>query len=159
MKNDELWVESYDFPLYEVSNYGRVRNAKTEQILKLRQDGKEYRMVSIYHNKKKYTVRVGRMIWQGFNKCHCKETIDHIDRDRGNDKITNLRCIPKEEQYKNKSKFYIKNKYALTDKDKKTIQEKFDAGEWTTWEIMKRYNIPINYVQTTMKRKSWKKYL
>jgi hypothetical protein len=160
MKSEqEKWIEAYEFSNYEVSNFGRIRNSKTEKVLKQRQDGKEYKMVSIYNHKKKYTVRVARLIWQSFNNCKCKDTIDHIDRDRGNDFLKNLRCIPYKEQYLNKSKYYIKNKYNLTKSDKKLIQEKYDAGLWSTWDIMKFYDIPINYVQTTMKRGSWKKYL
>lgn len=156
---EEVWVGSYDFPNYQVSNKGRIRNANTLKVLKLREDGKEYKLASIFYNKKKYTIRVGRAVWQGFHKARCMETIDHIDRDRANDNLSNLRCITQLEQYSNKSNYERKNKYALTNCDRKLIQQKFDAGEWTTWDIMKKYGIPLNYVQTTMKRGSWKKYL
>lgn len=156
---EEIWVEGYDFNNYEFSNKGRIRNLRTKKVLKLREDGKEYHLASIHHNKKKYTIRVARQIWQSFHRTRCNETIDHIDRNRANDNLSNLRCITNAEQHKNKSLYYQKNKYALTNCDKRTIQEKFDKGEWSTWDIMKKYNIPINYVQTTMKRGSWKKYL
>jgi hypothetical protein len=154
----EIWTEMWDYPNYEVSNLGRVRRAKNEKVIKQRQDGNEYKMVSLWSGKKKYTKRVGRLIWQSFNKCDCKETIDHINRDRGDDSLGNLRCITSEEQYKNKSKITEKNKYNLTPEIKALIQRKYTAGEWTTWQIMKMYGIPLNYVRTTMVRGSWEKY-
>ena len=40
----EVWVEMWEFPKYEISNLGNVRNAKTEKKLAIRQDGKEYKL-------------------------------------------------------------------------------------------------------------------
>ena len=63
-----------------------------------------------------------------------------------------------EEQYKNKSKLEKKNKYNLSPKIKAMIQRKWNNKEWTSWEIMKKFELPINYVKTTMSRGSWQKF-
>lgn len=160
MENEikEIWVEMWDYPNYEVSNLGRVRRAKNQRVLKIRKDGNHYNMVCIYYNGKKYNKRLGRSIWQSFNKCDCKYTVDHINRVKDDDRLENLRCITMEEQYKNKSKLEKKNKYNLSPKIKAMIQRKWNNKEWTSWEIMKKFELPINYVKTTMSRGSWQKF-
>jgi hypothetical protein len=155
---NEIWTEMWDFPNYEISNYGRVRNAKTGKVLKIRQDGKEYRMVCLYYDKKAYTKRVGRYVWMSFNNQFCKYSIDHINQNSGDDRLENLRCITMRENYDARKPIKKLNKYNLTNKDKGYIHKSITDGTETTWTIMKKYGIPINYVQQVMKRKSWSKY-
>jgi hypothetical protein len=154
----EVWVEMWEFPKYEISNLGNVRNAKTEKKLAIRQDGKEYRMVSIF-DKKVHTKRVGRYVWQSFNKCSCKDTIDHINRDAGDDNLGNLRCVPMEFNNRNRKNCEYSNKYNLTPEIKKEIITGVKNGTHTTWTIMKKYHIPLNYIGTVIRRGSWEKYL
>lgn len=157
--NNEKWVEARNFPNYEVSDLGRIRNAKTEKILKIRQDGKAYNLVSLFQDGKRYCKRLGRLIWQSFNECDCKDTIDHINRIKYDDRLENLRCIPLSENVKRRIGFAKTNVYNITNEMRTIIQMKYDAGEWSTWDITNKYGIPINYVQQVMKRGSWKKYL
>ena len=157
-KEKEIWVEMWNFPTYEVSNTGKVRRAKNEKELAIATDGNEYNMVRIFYQKKKYTKRLGRLIWQSFNRCDCKETIDHIDRNKSNDNINNLRCIPLELQYKNQTHTPNINKYNLTDEIRGEIQRKYDEGE-TFYQLQKFYEIPYNYIRTSLIRGSWRKYL
>ena len=154
----EVWVEMWEFPKYEISNLGNVRNVKTEKKLAIRQDGKEYRMVSIF-DKKVHTKRVGRYVWQSFNKCSCKETIDHINRDAGDDNLGNLRCVPMEFNNRNRKNCEYSNKYNLTPEIKKEIITGVKNGTHTTWTIMKKWDIPLNYIGTVIRRGSWEKYL
>lgn len=156
----EVWVEMWEFPTYEISNLGNIRNAKTQHKLAVRQDGKEYRMVSLYYNKKSYTKRVGRLVWMSFNQCGCPETIDHINQDAGDDRLENLQCIPMDENLDKRRKHKKQpNKYNLTKELKGYIHKSITNGTETTWTIMKKYGIPLNYIGTTMRRGSWKKYV
>lgn len=155
----EKWIEMFEFPNYEVSDLGNIRNAKTEKLLKVRQDGRQYRQVSIFYNKKKYQKRIGRYVWMSFNKQFCSKTIDHINGDGADDRLSNLRCVSMQENYENRKNYSKKNKYNLTKKDKGYIHESIKDGRETTWSIMKKYGIPLNYLQTTMKRGSWAKYV
>ena len=157
--NEEVWVEAFNFPNYEVSNLGNIRNAKTQQVIKLGFDGSKYRMARIYYNGKKYTKRVAKMIWQSFNNCECKQTIDHRDRNSFNDKIENLRCVSFRYNIDNKKYDWGANKYGLTNEMKGLIAYNYINKIWSTWDIMKEYKIPINYIQTTMKRGSWIKHI
>ena len=154
----EIWVEAWEFPNYEVSNLGRVRNAKTERVLKLGYDASAYKVVRLYYNKRKYTKRLGRLIWASFNECTCGNTIDHIDRNTLNDDLLNLRCIPLLEQYANKKPKRHQKNYKLSNETKKLIQTQFDAG-YNYHKLAKLHHLPYNYIRTTMIRGSWKKYL
>jgi hypothetical protein len=156
---DEIWIEMFDFPNYEISNIGNVRNAKTEKKLKVRQDGREYRTVSLFYNKKKYSKRVGRYVWMSFNRQFCSATIDHFNGEAGDDRLENLRCISMEENRAARKKYKKTNKYNLTKQDKGFIHSSITNGSETTWTIMKKYGVPLNYLQTTIKRGRWEKYV
>jgi hypothetical protein len=155
---NEIWTEMWNFPNYEVSNLGRVRRAKNGKLVKIRKDGNDYNFVCLFYNKKKYTKRLGKLIWQSFNKCDCNQTIDHLDRKKMNDNLGNLRCISMEDNYKNRITKKNRNKYNLTPEIKALIYRNHRDGVWTNWSIMKKYGMPLNYVRTTMIRGSWKKY-
>jgi len=158
----EEWRPIPYFPNYECSNTGLIRRASNQRILKLgiMETVRDYLVVSIYYNKKKYTKNMGRLVYDSFNECECKQTIDHIDRNPKNNHISNLRCVSHKDNSKNRDNYSnTKNKYNLTDDDKKNIISKLKSGELTTWGIMKEYGIPTNYIHMILKRGSWNKFL
>ena len=94
----ETWVEIENFPNYEVSDFGNVRNNNTGQELKPR---------PIVKNEGKYTCydvclyngtrslgfhhKIHRLVAKAFiPNPDNKPDIDHIDGDTSNNKITNL---------------------------------------------------------------------
>ena len=155
---NEIWTEMWNFPTYEISNLGNVRREKTKRPVKVRVDGNQYNMVSLFYNKKKYTKRLGKVVWQSFNKCDCDLSIDHLNRVRVDDTLGNLRCVSMEINYDNREKGTHRNKYNLTPEIKALIYRNYRDGIWSTWDIMLEYGIPLNYARTTMLRGSWKKY-
>lgn len=155
---NEVWVEMWDFPTYEISNLGNVRNAKTEKLLAVRKLGRDYQMVCLWYNGKVYTKRVGRYVWMSFNKQYCSGVVAHLNKDNGDDTLENLTCISSEANRETRVDFAKKNKYNLSKEDKGYIHNSITGGTETTWTIMKKYNIPMNYISTTIKRGSWAKY-
>lgn len=156
--DDEKWIEMWDFPNYEISNKGNVRSLRHGKKLSIRQDGREYRMVQVWGNGKSHNKRVGRYVWMSFNKQFCSQTIDHINEDAGDDRLENLQCISMEDNNKKRKSFRKLNKYNLTKKDKGYIHRSITNKKETTWTIMKKYGIPLNYIQTVMKRGSWARF-
>lgn len=96
-------VEEYrdiqDFPNYQVSNLGNVKNKLTQYILSPFVK-KKYYYVDL-NNRKHYSV--ARLVGQAFiPNPENKPTIDHIDRNRTNNSVNNLRWATSLEQADNR---------------------------------------------------------
>jgi hypothetical protein len=156
----EIWKVVPSYPNYECSNLGRIRRVLNERVLKTKSsDIRGYQVVSIFTNKKKYTKKLARLVWEAFNDCACDKTIDHIDRNVMNDTIENLRCVSQAKNNENKGIYKKDNKYDLNDDKKRKIITNYRKGVWSTWDIMKIYNITPNYMQKVISRGSWDKLI
>ncbi len=85
----ERWVEVYQNKNYEVSNYGRVRDKKDFSLRKPSFISRGYASVSM--DGKKYALH--RVVLLSFDPIDNAEdyTVDHIDGNRSNNKLENLR--------------------------------------------------------------------
>lgn len=95
----EIWkeIQGYEI-LYEVSNKGRVRNKKTNRILKCSLGTTGYPQVHLRKNSKPSTYLVHRLVAQAFlfNGNNLPE-VNHIDEDKTNNDVTNLEwCTSKQ---------------------------------------------------------------
>ena len=161
MSNHE-WKEIPKHHNYEASRDGRIRRKLNKKIVanSLMDYTRDYKIISLYTDGKRYTKRVGRLIWLTFNGCDCQHTVDHIDRNPLNNHINNLRCITNKENSRHRDNYSNKtNKYNLDDDKRKIIITKLKSGEWTSWDVMKIYKIPMNYTHMIIKRGSWNKYI
>ena len=122
---------------YEASNTGLVRNKNSKYIFvrsksslkKLKKIaekaneiiGDQYLKVSISNLKtekkrKKETLSVDKIVYSAFNNIDYKDIpknqdIDHINRYRFDNRITNLRCVDKKTNCKNRNTTNLKNRY------------------------------------------------
>jgi hypothetical protein len=151
----EIWVTASRHENYEVSNMGQIRRKINQRILKTQIASNGYVVVSIWTNKRKYTRNIARIVWESFNDCACGFTIDHIDRNKKNNILKNLRCITMEDNWKNRSIYKRENKYDLNDDKRKTIITNILVNNWTTFKVWKEYGIPTNYMDSVVKRGSW----
>jgi hypothetical protein len=91
----EIWKTIEEFPDYEVSSLGNIRNRDTKKVLKLRHSkSNKYVRIMLYDNMKPYTKTVHRIVAKAFieNPDGYKE-IDHIDRNPKNNCVENLRWV------------------------------------------------------------------
>ena len=98
-----------DFENYSISNFGNVRNDKTDRILKQGKNKRGYCIICLMKDNKKSSKRVHRLVGLSFipNPLN-KSSIDHIDNNITNNNISNLRWASCQENSFN-SKISIKN--------------------------------------------------
>ena len=89
----ERYLKIPDFPNYEVSNLGNIRNVKTKRVLKY-QIAKRggYAQLTLYKNHKCYAVKIHKVV----ASVHLKNPnnypeVDHKDRNKLNNNANNLR--------------------------------------------------------------------
>lgn len=122
-ENDEEW-KSFRDTKYLVSSYGRVRNGKTEKIMKGKISSVGYREYCLIINKKKTTFLAHRLVWEAFYN-EIPEVINHIDGNKLNNNINNLENVSYKENnlkalYETKTRKYKKT--AQYDKEGNLIQ-------------------------------------
>jgi hypothetical protein len=106
MRNRENWMTVDGYDNYEVSDYGRVRNVTTERILKPRKSGNYYYTVGLYKQGKSKTITIHKLFGSAFlpPRKNNKMVLDHIDRNRFNNKASNLRWVTYSQNNQNKTK-------------------------------------------------------
>lgn len=102
---NETWKPVRKFPMYEVSNMGRVKNAKSDFLLTpLIKQG--YGFVLLRRNGRDHNRKIARLVALEFIQNPDPESfnvVDHIDRNKGNDKSSNLRWTDNEGNGRNQS--------------------------------------------------------
>jgi hypothetical protein len=103
---EEIWKELDNFPLYEVSTFGNIRNKKTKMNLKLCTKRTGYEYVSLFDNNKKRKIHsVHRLIAKTFiPNIDNKPTVNHKDHNPKNNNINNLEWATYLEQVIHKRK-------------------------------------------------------
>ena len=132
---EEIWKPIQDCYDYEISNLGRVKNIKTGKYLKscIRPDG--YVNISLCVNNKTKNCKVHRLIAQAFiPNPENKPTVNHIDRNRSNNSISNLEWATISEQNYHSAKIMSPNRPYLC---KKIIQKDLNDNYIQTFNSIK----------------------
>jgi glucan biosynthesis protein len=99
----ENWKKIKDFETYSISDKGRVRNDTTQKILVNPVDIWGYNRIGLVKVAKQQKFRkVHRLVAEAFlTNEENKKCIDHIDRNRQNNCVENLRYVTSSENQKN----------------------------------------------------------
>jgi hypothetical protein len=100
----EVWVPVHGFPVYTVSNHGHVKNFLTGKPLALSRHNKGYLKVNIVNDMGSSNQYVHRLVLKHFvNNPGAKSHSDHIDGNRANNHVSNLRWASAQENAFNRS--------------------------------------------------------
>lgn len=99
---DEIWKVIPEFPSYEASSLGRIRNKRKGNILSQTDGGNGYLSVTLYYGKY-FTRTVHTLV----AKAHIpnplgKKTVNHINKIRCDNKLSNLEWATFQEQYQHR---------------------------------------------------------
>lgn len=112
-----------NFPNYIIERDGTIMNTKTNQILihSIGNGKRRYKVVNLCRNGKRYTCYIHRLLAECYIPREVgKDTVDHIDRNKLNNDLSNLRWVNKSENEINKPvkdeemRNIVKNKNSYT---------------------------------------------
>ena len=94
---DEHWLQINDFPNYQVSNFGNVRNIVTNKPMKLNVKG-GYDHVCLVHNKIRKSFKVHRLVALAYiPNPENKLEVNHKDKNKLHNHIDNLEWMTRKE--------------------------------------------------------------
>lgn len=133
-KMEETWLPIEGYNNYSVSNLGNVKNNKTNKLMKSTVKGGYSTINLINNNGDRNSFKVHRLVALAFiPNPENKSDVNHIDRNKTNNCVTNLNWMTKTENQKHK--FLTNTKPITTNKNKVILRKCKDNGN-----ILEKYN-------------------
>jgi hypothetical protein len=140
---EEEYKKIQNYENYSVSSFGNVRNDMTNKILKNLIDSNGYYQVNLYKNSKMKSMKVHRLVANAFiEKLDGKPFIDHINNNRLDNNISNLRWVTHKENQMNKSMYYNNSSGV------KGVTFKKAKNKWHAQIMIDKIAIHLGYFKT-----------
>ena len=130
---NECWRSINLYPKYQISNCGRVRNVSNGFILKAK-SSQGYPRVALSNENGTKLLLCQRLVAEEFiDKPLDKLYVDHLDHDRNNNSVTNLRWVSSQSNNMNRTK-------AVTKATTSTYKGVSYVRKRNVWEARIKYN-------------------
>ncbi len=100
----ENYVIIKDFEIYSVSNLGNIKNNKSGHVLRPSLSSNGYYRITLCYNGKRNYKCIHRLVAENFlENLEDKEIVDHINNNRIDNRVENLRFVTNSENIMNSS--------------------------------------------------------
>ena len=157
------------FDRFEVSNFGKLRNANTKHIYKLTVNKQGYKAVcvSLGSRKNKKLIKIHRAIAETFvNNPYLKPQINHIDGNKLNNYVDNLEWVTAKENTIHAYKYGLNKApigeqcgtHKLTEEDIKYIRKHYISKDKTygSEALARKFNVAHSTISRAYYGKAWK---
>ncbi len=161
---EEIWKVIKEAPNYSVSNLGRVKNNKTNYILKT-QKSEAYERVGLRCiDGKSHTKRVHRLVLEAFNPIEGmdKLVVNHKDANHFNNHLDNLEWLTQSENVKRtwqRGRKHINEKLDYYVFDSQTSEDWIPVYNYENYEISNLGRVRVSKTQQILKPDNINHYL
>jgi len=133
------WKSIENYPNYEISNCGMVMNSRGNILKPTINNGRGYEYVDLHNNGKRKNCTIHRLVAIAFipnpeNKLH----VDHIDRCKTNNHVSNLRWATHSENMQNREN-YCDNKLGIKNICYHKSKNRYQFAKTIRGEKIQRY--------------------
>ena len=162
----EKFKQIKEYENYSVSNYGRIRNDKTDRILKPQKDHGGYLHVALCKNGVCKTHSIHRLVALAFiDNPENKRTVNHLDGIKTNNFDSNLEWATDKENIHhswdnglNKVPCLKGSKHGmakLTEDQVLEIRKLYATGDYTQTALAKMFGVSQDLISRIVNRKIW----
>lgn len=160
MCHKEKWCAIPGFPGYEVSDLGRVRSwramgpgirlAARSRPVRTVQQRSGYVTVCLRLEGKRYSRYVHRLVLQAFVGPGGSDQRDHINHDRSDNRLTNLRWLARTDNMRRRRATRLGGRVVSK------IRERYAAGEVLQKDLAREFGVSPSHVSKVLSGDRWR---